>query len=140
MGFFSNLFKTSTFFESEYTDKTAMPLAQVISAHVNWKTRLNKFMEGTLGYSLDPEVLLQANDTELGRWILQADAMDFSDEKRDLLKQLHQSNIEMHQVASALAQLVQESRREEMVGLNEKFKVVTREIMHLLLDISNQNK
>ena len=140
MGFFSNLFKTSTFFESEFTDKTAMPIGQVISAHVNWKARLNKFMDGTLGYSLDPEILLQANDTELGRWILQADAMDFSDVKKDMLKQLHQANIEMHQLASTIAQLVHANKREELADVNEKFKIVTKDLMHLLLDISNQNK
>jgi hypothetical protein len=140
MGFFSNLFKTSTFFESEYTDKTVMPLAQVLNAHVNWKARLNKFMDGTLGYSLDPEILLQANDTELGRWILQADAMDLSDIKKDLLKQLHQANIEMHQVASSIAQLVHDNKREELPELREKFKTITKDLMYLLLDISNQNK
>lgn len=140
MGFFSNLFKSSTFFDSEYTDKTAMPLAQVLSAHVNWKARLNKFMEGTLSYSLDPEVLLQANDTELGRWILQADEMDLSDIKKDMLKQLYQANIEMHQVASNIAQLIHANKREELAELNEKFKEVTKNLMYLLLDISNQNK
>jgi len=43
-----------------------MSLAEVMNAHANWKSRLNKFMDGTLGYSLDPEVLAQADDTELG--------------------------------------------------------------------------
>lgn len=139
MGFFSNLFNASTFFESEYTDKTIMPLAQVVSAHVNWKTRLNKFMEGTLGYNLDPEVLVQANDTELGRWILQTDEIELSGIKKDMLKQLHHANQELHQLAGSIAHLIHAGRREEVSGENEKFQNKAREVMYLLLDINKQN-
>lgn len=139
MGFFSNLFKSSTFFESEFTDKTIMPLAQVVSAHVNWKTRLNKFMEGTLGYKLDPEMLMQANDTELGRWILQSDSIEMSAIKKDMLKQLHQANLELHQVASHIAQIIHDGRREDITGENEKFQSKAKEVMYLLLDINKAN-
>jgi hypothetical protein len=139
MGLFSNLFKSSTYFESEYTDKTVMPLAQVISAHVNWKSRLNKFMEGTLGYNLDPEILREANATELGRWILQADSMGLSDAKKDMLKQLHLINVELHQIASRIAQNVQEGRRDEISSENEKFKNISKELMYLLLDMSKHS-
>lgn len=138
MGFFSNLFKSSTFFESEYTDKSIMPVAQVMSAHANWKTRVNKFMEGTLGYNLDPEVLIQANDTELGRWILQADAMEMSAARKDMLKQLHQANLELHQVASHIARVIHEGRRENISGESEKFQNLAREITFLLMDISKE--
>ena len=130
--------RSSTFFESEYTDKSIMPVAQVMSAHANWKTRVNKFMEGTLGYNLDPEVLLQANDTELGRWILQTDAMDMSATKKDMLKQLHQANLELHQVASYIARTIHDGRRENISGESEKFQNLAREITFLLMDISKE--
>jgi hypothetical protein len=136
MGFFSRLFESSTFFESEYTVKTIMPLAQVISAHVNWKVRLSRLIEGTLGYKLDPEMLLQANDTELGRWILQADAMGLSENNKITLKQLHQANLDMHQVASRIAMMVQEGKRENLEVENEKFKDISKTLMYLLLDLS----
>lgn len=136
---FSSLFKSSTFFESEYTDKTIMPLAQVVSAHVNWKSRLNKFIEGTLGYNLDPEVLVQANDTELGRWILQADAMVLSDTKKDMLRQLHQANLELHQVASHIAHFIRDGKRQDLTAANEKFQHIAKEVMYLLLDINKEN-
>lgn len=140
MGLFSNLFKSSKFFESEYTDKSIMPLAQVISAHVNWKTRLNKFMDGTLGYNLDPEVLMQANDTEVGRWILQTDAMALHGAKKDLLKQLYQVNTEMHQVASHIARLIHDGKREDITGDREKFQDLAKQLMYLLLDVSKEDK
>jgi hypothetical protein len=138
MGFFSRLFESSSFFESEYTVKTIMPLAQVVSAHVNWKVRLNKLIDGTLGYKLDPEMLLQANDTELGRWILQADAAGFSDNHKNLLKQLHQANIDMHQVASRIATMVQDGKRENLETEIEKFKNISKELMYLLLDLGKE--
>ena len=78
MGFFSNLFTKSTFFSSEFTDKSMMSLTEVMSAHANWKSRLGKFIDGTLGYSLDPDMLAEADDTELGRWILQSDELQMS--------------------------------------------------------------
>lgn len=139
MGFFSNLLKSSTFFESEYTDKSLMPVAQVMSAHANWKTRLNKFMDGTLGYKLDPEVLAQANDTELGRWILQADAMEMGATRKDLLKQLHQANLELHQLASRIAQIIHNGRGEDISGEKEKFQNIAKQITYLLMDISKEN-
>jgi len=139
MGFFSNLLKNSTFFESEYTDKSIMPVAQVMSAHANWKTRLNKYMEGTLGYNLDPEVLAQANDTELGRWILQTDATAMSEIKKGKLKQLHQANLELHQVASQIATLIHDGKRENILDEKEQFQKITKLIMYLLLDISKES-
>lgn len=138
MGFFTNLFKSSTFFSSEFTDKSIMPLAQVMSAHANWKSRLHKFMDGTLGYSLDPEMLAQANDTELGRWILQADAMPMGIARKDLLQQLHQANQELHQIASRIAKMIQDGRREELGDDKEKFQDISKQVMHLLLDISKE--
>lgn len=96
MGFFSNLFKKSGFFSSEYTDKSMMLLTDVMNAHANWKARIHRFMAGTLGYSLDPEMVAQADDTELGRWILQSDAQEMRDSRRLLLDQLHTANVELH--------------------------------------------
>jgi hypothetical protein len=136
MGLFSNQLKSSTFFESEYTDKSTMSVAQVMSAHANWKSRLNKFIEGTLGYKLDPEVLMQANDTELGRWILQADSMEMGDARKELLSQLYQANLELHQVASRIARIVQDGRREDITGEKEKFQNIAKKITYLLLDMS----
>jgi len=139
MGFFSNQLKSSTFFESEYTVKTIMPVAKVMSAHANWKTRLNKFMEGTLGYKLDPEVLLQANDTELGRWILQADTMEMGAAKKDLLTQLYQANLELHQLASRIARNIHGGRGEDITGEKEKFQNIAKQVTYLLLDMSLEN-
>jgi hypothetical protein len=136
MGLFSKQLKSSTFFESEYTDKSIMSVAQVMSAHANWKSRLNKFIEGTLSYKLDPEMLLQANDTELGRWILQADSMEMGDARKELLAQLYQANLELHQVASRIARIVQDGRREDITGEKEKFQNIAKKITYLLLDMS----
>jgi len=138
MGLFSSLFNKSTFFESAYTDKSMMPVAQVMGAHANWKSRLNRYMEGTLGYNLDPEVLAQADDTELGRWILQADSQEMSAAQKDMLKQLHQANLELHQVASRIAQLIQDGRREELTDQNEKFQNIAKQVLFLLLDLSKE--
>lgn len=136
MGLFSKQLKSSTFFESEYTDKSIMSVAQVMSAHANWKSRLNKFIEGTLGYKLDSEMLLQANDTELGRWILQADTMEMGVTKKELLTQLYQANHELHHVASRIAQIVQDGSREVIAAEKEKLQNIAKKITYLLMDVS----
>lgn len=140
MGFFSNLFKSSTFFESEYTDKSIMPVAQVLGAHANWKSRLNRYMEGTLGYNLDPDVLAEANDTELGRWILQMDTQDMNAEKKVMLKQLHEANLDLHKYASEIARKIQAGKREDIAALNEQFQETAKQVMMLLLDISKKTE
>ena len=132
MGFFSNLFTKSTFFSSEFTDKSMMSLTEVMSAHANWKSRLGKFIDGTLGYSLDPDMLAEADDTELGRWILQSDELQISEEKRGVLKQLHQANVEMHGVASAIATLVHAGNQAGVASLNNQFVATSRQVMVLL--------
>lgn len=139
MSFFANLFKKSNFFASEYTDKSLMSLAEVMNAHANWKSRLNKFMAGTLGYSLDPEVLAEADDTELGRWILQSDSLKMSDERRNQISQLHEANVELHQAASAIARYVLAGKHAEVAIANEKFLAASRQVMLLFRELSKES-
>jgi hypothetical protein len=137
MGFFSNLFKKSSFFASEYTDKSMMSLAEVMRAHANWKDRFTRFMDGTLGYSLDSEVLAAADDTELGRWILQADEVEKNSEKRKLIDQLHQANGEMHKAASAIAGFLNAGNRAEIGKVNVQYMYSARQVMNLLKELEN---
>jgi len=139
MSFFSNLFKKSNFFASEYTDKSIMPLAEVMNAHANWKSRVNKFMAGTLGYSLDPEVLAEADDTELGRWILQSDSMKMTDERRNLIIQLHKVNVELHQAASTIARHVHAGNHGDAAIANEQFLSASRNVMLLFRELGKNN-
>lgn len=135
MGFLSNLFKKSSFFSSEYTDKSMMSLAEVSRAHENWKSRFARFMEGTLGYSLDPEVLASADDTELGRWILQMDEAEKNAEKKKLIDHLHQLNSDMHQAASTIAILVNAGNRAEVAKANVQYIFSARQVMTLLKEL-----
>ena len=138
MGFFSNLFKKSNFFASEYTDKSMMSFAEMMGAHANWKSRLQKFIEGTLGYSLDPDMLAQASDTELGRWILQSDALEMSGERRNLLNQLHEANAELHHVASSIARHVLAGNQADVAIDNEKFVSASKQVMLLLRELGKE--
>lgn len=139
MSFFANLFKKSNFFSSEYTDKSLMSLAEVMNAHANWKSRLGKFMDGTLGYSLDPDVLAQADDTELGRWILQSDSLTMGDERRKQINQLHKENVELHQAASAIALHVHAGNPADVAIANEQFLSASRKVMLSLRELAKEN-
>ena len=136
MGFFSNLFKKSSFFTSEYTDKSVMSLVEVMNAHANWKARLNRFIEGTLGYNLDPEVLAASDDTELGRWILQMDEMESNAERKAQLNKLHQANVELHKVAAEIASQIHAGKRDNLSAYNDALQNSCKEVMVLLRDLS----
>ncbi len=135
MGFFSNLFKKSSFFSSEFTDKSLMPLPDVIHAHSNWKDRFAKFKDGTLGYNLDPEVLAAADDTELGRWILQMDEAEKNSDRRKLIDQLHQANVDMHKAASTIAALILADSRIDIGKDNVQYMYSARQAMTLLKEL-----
>lgn len=139
MSFFANLFKKSNFFASEYTDKSIMSLAEVMNAHANWKSRLNKFMDGTLGYNLDPDVLAEADDTELGRWILQSDSLKMSDERKNLINQLHKANVELHKAASTIARHVHAGNQAAVASANEQFLSASRDVMLLLRELGKES-
>ncbi len=139
MSFFSNLFKKSSFFAPEYTDKSIMSLAEVMNAHANWKTRLGKFMDGTLGYSLDPDMLAQADDTELGRWMLLSDSLKMSDERRNLITRLYKVNGDLHQAASTIARHVLAGNQADVAIANEQFLSASREVMMLLRKLGKNN-
>lgn len=139
MGFFSNLFKKSSFFASEYTDKSMMLLTDVMNAHANWKSRIGRFVEGTLGYNLDPDVVAQADDTELGRWILQSDELEVSDERRKLLDQLHKANVDMHQVASIIVRHIIAGNREDALSYDKQFIAASKQVMMLLRELGKEN-
>ena len=139
MSFFSELFNKSNFFTSEYTDKTMMSLVEVMNAHANWKSRLNQFIAGTLPYSLDPDMLAQADDTELGRWILQSDSLKMSDGRRNLTKQLHKANVELHQTASTIARHIHAGNHADVAAHNEQFLAASRQVMMLLRELGKEN-
>jgi hypothetical protein len=139
MSFFSDLFKKSSFFASEYTDKSIMSLVEVMNAHANWKSRLSQFIAGTLPYKLDPDMLAEADDTELGRWILQSDSLKMSAEKKELIKQLHNANTELHQAASAIARHMLENKQAEIAQANEKILSASRKIMLLFRELGKEN-
>ncbi len=139
MSFFSDLFNKSNFFVSEYTDKSLMSLVEVMNAHANWKSRLNQFIAGTLTYSLDPDMLAQADDTELGRWILQSDSLNMSDDRKSLFKQLHRANVELHLAASAIARLIHAGNSTDITVENELYQSASRQIMVLLRELGKEN-
>jgi hypothetical protein len=138
MGFFSSLFKTSSFFSSEYTDKSMMLLTEVMNAHANWKSRIHKFMEGTLDYSLDPEMVAQADATELGRWILQSDALEMSAERRLVLDRLHQANVDLHQVAHMIVRDVLAGKLTDAASHEKQFVAASKRVIVLLIELGRE--
>ena len=67
MSFFTSLFSLA---KSKNADiKTEIDLPEAITAHVNWKARLQKYVDGVSGEKLDPMLVCRDDQCDLGKWI-----------------------------------------------------------------------
>ena len=84
-------------------------------------------------------MLAEPDDTELGRWILQSDALKMNDDRRNLLKQLHMANNELHQAASNSARHKLAGNLAEVANINEQLVSASKQIMVVLRELGKDN-
>ncbi len=80
-------------------------LAQAVQAHINWKLRLQNYLDGKSGEALDPMVICRDDQCELGKWIHGAGASHFHG--LEPFHQLRADHAEFHYVAANVVQKVQ---------------------------------
>jgi hypothetical protein len=49
--------------------RSEIDLMKAVEAHINWKLRLQNYMNGTSAENLDPMVICRDDQCELGKWI-----------------------------------------------------------------------
>ena len=69
----------------------------IITAHVAWKQRLQKFLDGTSTETLDPAAIAVDNRCELGKWIYSVGMSFQHTASYSTVKDLHAS---FHKVAA----------------------------------------
>lgn len=67
MGIFSSLFGSGTGKKSTINDE--INIMEAINAHVRWKIRLEKYVDGTSEEKLDPRIICRDDQCQLGKWI-----------------------------------------------------------------------
>jgi hypothetical protein len=72
---------------------------RIITAHVAWKQRLQKFLDGTSTETLDPAVIGVDNRCELGKWIYSGGTSFQHNANYTTVKELHAN---FHKVAASI--------------------------------------
>lgn len=67
MGFFSSLLGFGD--DKKANIKDEINIMEAINAHIHWKIRLEKYLDGTSDEKLDPELICRDDHCKLGKWI-----------------------------------------------------------------------
>jgi len=67
MGIFSSLFGSGGSKKENIKDE--INIMEAINAHVRWKIRLEKYVDGTSEEKLDPKIICRDDQCQLGKWI-----------------------------------------------------------------------
>ena len=91
-----------------------MNFLDAINAHVMWKQRLLRYLEGTSEENLDPDHICKDNQCALGKWIY-GNKDRFG--KSPLFEEVRGKHAEFHQTAAQIIRLANEERKTEAENL-----------------------
>lgn len=87
-----------------------MNFLDAINAHVMWKLRLQRYLEGTSDENLDPDHICQDNQCILGKWIYgNQDRYN----KSPVFADVQGRHAEFHIMAANIVQLVNKDQKQE---------------------------
>lgn len=133
MGYFASLLG---FDEAKVTKiQEEINILDAINAHIMWKIRLEKYMDGNSEEKLDPKVICLDNKCKLGMWIYGPAAEHFhGDESLDYLRAEH---AKFHQFASHIVESVQSNNTAAARDLFEgDYKYTSRKVIFALTELS----
>lgn len=87
-----------------------MNFLDAINAHVMWKQRLLKYLDGTSTEDLNPDQITKDNLCMLGKWIYGNEDRYI---KSPVFEDVRGKHAEFHQTAAQIVRLVNESRTKE---------------------------
>jgi len=84
-------------------------LSKAVEAHIHWKLRLQKYLDGNSSETLDPMVICRDDQCELGKWIHGPAMKHFYE--MDEFHELRADHAQFHYVAANVVKGVQEDDR-----------------------------
>lgn len=104
MGFFSSL---AALGESKQTNiQDEINIMDAINAHVQWKIRLDKYLNGTSEEKLDPKIICRDDQCKLGKW-LHGPALKYFHNDDAGFKTLRDDHAQFHVIAGNVVTNVQ---------------------------------
>lgn len=91
-----------------------MNFLDAINAHIMWKLRLQRYLDGNDEKHLDPEVVCMDNQCKLGKWIYgNIDRYEESPAFADV----REKHIEFHLTTAEIVRLINNNQRQEAEAL-----------------------
>ena len=133
MGLFGNLFSSSK--KKEIVEE--INLIKAAQAHIGWKMRLQKYLDGTSGEKLDSEVVCRDDQCKLGTWIHGSARNHFSGE--EAFHCLIADHALFHQHAGEIVRHVQLNQHDKAHALMEgEYKHVSHKVVMALTELNNE--
>lgn len=136
MGVISNLFgpgerkKTTTKISDEIN------IMEAINAHIHWKIRLEKYLDGTSEEQLDPKVICLDDQCKLGKWI-HGPALKYFHDDDETLKILRDEHAHFHVTAASVVIKVQANDKPAAEALMDgEYTKASRKVVHGLTSLS----
>lgn len=108
----------------------------IINAHVMWKLRLQKLLDGTSEEKLDPAVIGLDNRCALGQWIY-GDGQAYRD--ADTFEEVRLMHADFHRFAAEVVSLHQAGKTEEATELlSGNYAKLSERLKRRILGLSQQ--
>ena len=135
MGFFSSLFGSS---ESKSVNiKNEINIMDAINAHIKWKIRLEKYLNGTSEETLDPKIVCRDDQCVLGKWIHGPALKHFQND--DGFKTLRDDHAQFHVIAGKVVTSVQANKKEVAEALmKSEYMAASRKVVRDLTELHKQ--
>lgn len=131
MNFFTSLFSLAA---SENTDiKDEINIHEAMNAHVNWKVRLQKYIDGKSDEQLDPMLVCRDDQCSLGKWIHGPATKHFHADKA--FHTLRSDHAQFHYVAANVIRYMQEG---DKAGAEALMKGEYAKVSHRVIKMLNE--
>lgn len=133
MSIFSSVFSLSDHENAGIDDEINVPDA--ITAHVSWKVRLQKYIDGKSDENLDPMSVCRDDQCALGQWIHGPATQRFHTNKA--FHTLRSHHAQFHYVAANIVRYMQEGDKAGAQALLKgEYSRVSHHVMMMLLELN----
>jgi hypothetical protein len=115
--------------------KNEINIMDEIDSHIRWKVRLQKYLGGSSGETLDPEVICRDDRCTLGQWIHGPARNHFNDS--DGYKLLRAKHAKFHAVAGEVVKKAQHNEKAAAQRMMEnEYRYVSHELVMALAEFN----
>lgn len=133
MGFFSELFGSEK--KKEINDE--IDVSEAAAAHVSWKLRLQKYLDGTSEEKLDADIVCRDDQCKLGAWIHGTAQKHF--DGAEAFHALLTDHAKFHQLAGEIVRHAHANDTASAHALMEgEYKHVSHKVIMALTELNNE--